>query len=269
MSSAQLPISRFILLIPIAILVFAGSLKILEFSRVLFEGAEALDVFVIGAGLIAAFEILLGFLLLSGLFARSVMILSASIFLAFIFVSFWNIANSISSCGCFGAVETTPYYTLTMSMSAFVSLLVVCLQRPSSPEITYGWSFSQTIVNACVLVIALLFIGHLNQKSVLHRSIALEYEARSISKVGKGFYIVLSVRNVSNQPVKVVGMQAACGYRYLSDVLRLPENGRSEIIIDSLSSHRGWLKAEFTLFLDYERGSDLAQQSFHVKWFSV
>ena len=70
------------------------------------------------------FEIVLGLWLLSGLHKRLVWFVSTSCFSLFTCITLYKALSGEASCGCFGTVEVSPWYTLTLDVAAVVALSI-------------------------------------------------------------------------------------------------------------------------------------------------
>lgn len=68
-------------------------------------------------------EVFLGLCLISGLFARPTWLVTLGCFFLFACVSLHKALSVEVSCGCFGSVETNPWYTAGLDVAAVVALL--------------------------------------------------------------------------------------------------------------------------------------------------
>ena len=106
-----------------AILLAAAGLKAYQLAT---EPVGGKDIFSFRWSLIAQveFEILLGVWLLSGLFKRPAWLAALACFAFFCCATLYKALSGAVSCGCFGKIEVSPWYTLVLDVCAVFALLV-------------------------------------------------------------------------------------------------------------------------------------------------
>jgi hypothetical protein len=147
--------------------------------------------------------------------------------------------RGVPSCGCFGAVNTSPWWSFAVDVAALVLLL---LWRPN-------WTgFGQRVraelagtlplagATAVVAVVGLVAFGHLSEASdgfvarvrgdsLTVREVFVDVGAGSPGEVREG---IAELTNWSNRPVRVYGGTTGCNYNILSDCPRMiPAGGSS------------------------------------------
>ena len=102
--------------------------------------------------LVVEFELAFGIWLLVGLMPKMTWLVSVGCFAVFASVSFYKGIAGEASCGCFGAAQINPWYTMTFDLIVVGMLLAL---RPKG-KWTLGVSVAkQHVLNYCLIVIPL------------------------------------------------------------------------------------------------------------------
>lgn len=166
-------------------------------------------------------EVLLGVWLLAGLRLRLATLLTSFFFAALAIVNIWLIRSGASGCGCLGVVNATPWLMLvvdlliactlgwaffgetqstkpttiarreflfpTISMLVFVSLVGIWFLAQSVPGVA-------SVVNSDLVVIDAVHVGDVQSREPLQ--------------------ITISVQNVSNEPLMLLGAKSWCRLKF-------------------------------------------------------
>ncbi len=101
------------------------------------------------------FEIILGTWLVSGLWRRLAWWIATACFFVFIGVTFYKGLTGQASCGCFGAIQVNPWYTLVLDVLVLAALLVF---RPRTPLLRPG-HFRLRLAGAVTVIVAGLAVS--------------------------------------------------------------------------------------------------------------
>lgn len=86
---------------------------------------------------VVEFELLLGLCLIFGVFARAVWTAAIACFTLFTCVTLYKALSGEASCGCFGAVQINPWFTLALDVGIVVALLryaPACVGKKSTAD---------------------------------------------------------------------------------------------------------------------------------------
>ncbi|MEM6484903.1 MAG: MauE/DoxX family redox-associated membrane protein [Pseudomonadota bacterium] len=115
----------------------------------------------------AQFELALGIALLCGVHARQVRLLTLTTFTVFAAFAVYRIALGAESCGCFGSVKVSPWWTLALDLvvlAAMACVRIPCSSRRSSPK-------RDSLALAVYGLLALVFFaGSLNEEGTAARA---------------------------------------------------------------------------------------------------
>ncbi len=113
------------------------------------------------------YELVLGLLLLSGLWRRPVWFLALATFLFFTVVSLYKAISGEASCGCFGVISVWPWYTVALD-AGLVALLLLFFprasntgfqppaQKPSRPRLRFATVAAASLVLGAPAMVAMV-----------------------------------------------------------------------------------------------------------------
>jgi hypothetical protein len=150
------------------------------------------------------FEIAFGLLLLSGLYRRLAWLAAIACFSIFSFVTFYKGISGEATCGCFGKVEISPWYTLIFDLAAVIMLLIF---RPQMQHQPFHINLRPTII----LIVLALLIGLPSAHAMINYSPTTLNDNGIIE--GEGNFVIL-------EPKKWIGKQFPLfKYINISDML--------------------------------------------------
>jgi hypothetical protein len=163
----------------------------------------------------AEWEVVLGLWLLSGAYPRLSWLAALITFAAFAAVSCYLAWVGVASCGCFGAVQTNPWWAFSIDLAVLALLLMV---RPpkerysegkyllgSIPLIAAGLLALLTAIGVLVYDSPLVALARLRGDSLLASDLNIEG-----CRAGEKIETVVVVRNLTNRPIRLIGGTSDC-----------------------------------------------------------
>lgn len=194
-------------------------------------------------------ELLLGLLLLSGLFQHPAWVVAIIFFVAASFVSLYSIFAGNASCGCFGDIEVSPWFTLLFDLFA-VSLLLLFRPRP---QLQQSMSIVRTsIVGLLFLMSPLLFlplgmdkIQVLEPQSWIGERLPILGQIDIGARLMTGRWKVVFVHHDCRRCREKIGNLPSPNCRtHQAAVIQIPPYGqipaRSDLVSGSLSNRYDW-----------------------------
>lgn len=207
------------------ILIVAATLKIIAAARewVYFGSGSAFIGKEVG---IAFVELTIVAVLFTGWKKRSTWIITSVLFGVFALVQTWNIFIGQHTCDCLGVVSSGPLSLLMLDISIAVISFLFCLSIPVGEQTAIRWS-SGLWKAVKVIGVAFSSVVFLTALSYLMISLKLEHRLsknslvtpRSFQLSSTPFsnksirFTELPIRNISQQPVTIVGVNTTCSTR--------------------------------------------------------
>lgn len=170
-------------------------------------------------------ELVLGLWLLSGAHQRGAWLAALVTFLAFAAVSGYLGFIGVASCGCFGAIEASPWAAFGFDLAALALLLA---NRPATAMTRSDLRQAFAVVTTGMAVPLLAVVSF---TSVVYGSpkiayarlrgetlVVAPYSDAGKGKAGEALLVELPIFNASDEVVRVVGMPSDCSCLVLSEL---------------------------------------------------
>jgi hypothetical protein len=209
-------------------------------------------------------EALLGLWLLSGLALRAAWWAGTFFFVLLAAVSLYQGVTGQESCGCFGELQVSPWWSFAIDVAAVAGLVWFRPPRSSGG----AWSdryrpFVQVGVGAVVIVALVVGIFLLVTDQPLHALARLRGEAIGVGpfvtdvgtgKPGEVRSFAVELINYTSSPVRIVGGTTSCGCVTTRDLpVELPPGGSRPIRVEMrFTGSPGRFQHRFLLYADNE-----------------
>ena len=197
---------------------------------------------------VVEFEVFLGLWLLAGIRPLGSWFLALSAFLAFAGVSFYLGWVGQSSCGCFGRLSPSPWYTFGLDVGIIAALFVarpdlaVLKDKPASTltaaVVPAACGFGGVVaLSGLVLGLAYFTFGSVPAAVAYFRGERVSVLPRLVD-VGEGFLgerrsVNVELANWTDKPIRVIGGTADCSCSVLADLpMTIPPKQVRAVSID-------------------------------------
>jgi hypothetical protein len=190
--------------------------------------------------LTAEWELVLGLWLISGAAPRLSWLAALVTFAAFAAVSGYLGWVGVASCGCFGAVEASPWWAFGVDVAA-VALLAVgrpAGQPPAPHFLRAAGLWAGGVALACGLLAAAgsLFFGSVEAAVAKLRgetvTVSPAYVDFGAGRPGERLEATVTATNYTGEPVRLIGGTTDCGCATLDDFpIAIPPGGKANFRI--------------------------------------
>lgn len=218
--------------------------------------------------LIVEWEIGLGAWLLLGMKPAVAWLIATATFLTFAGVSFWQGWIGQTSCGCFGAIRVNPWLAFAIDLTA-LGLLAVARRQACRTDARsrIASAFRPLALGACGVFailglmagVATIAIGSPDAALAYLRGDRLSVVPRLVD-VGEGYVgdrkeVVVTVRNWTDKPIRIVGGTSDCSCVVTNDLpLTVPPGEAHPLTVKlAMKGNPGQFTRSARLFTDDER----------------
>jgi hypothetical protein len=177
---------------------------------------------------VVEWELVLGIWLLSGVYQRLCWLATILTFATFAGVSGYLAWRGVTSCGCFGVIQASPWWAFGLDIAIVTTLIVIRPQTNQQPaqqtdssavRADYRFAFVRLVCGACLVLGLVVLAGTLVYGSPSAALARLRGETIAVTPthldmgsgaVGTQLHARIELKNWSDQTVRIVGGTSDC-----------------------------------------------------------